>query len=82
MNNPRFWLVLWILLMLAVWLTAQERGYRLAVGRVQPTDQEARICYFPLSSAAAVTLFPNGEPCRWMQTQVGKTGTLFFVPDE
>ena len=82
MNSPRLWLLLWVLLMLTVWLTAQERGYVLAIGRVQPTDSEAQACYFPLSNAASVTLYPNGEPCRWMRTQAGTTGKLLFIPDE
>lgn len=81
-TNPRLWLAIWIALFLLVaWLNAQDQ-YRLAVGRVNPTDQEAQECYFPLSNAASVNLHPDGEPCKWMRTQVGKTGMLFFIPDD
>lgn len=83
MNNPRLWLAIWILVILAILvLNGQSRGYVIAIGKVQPTEQESGECYFPLSNAASINLHPDGEPCKFMRTMIGKTGTLFFIPDQ
>ena len=67
----------------ALWAQAQSHGsYVLAVGKVSSTAQEAAECYFLIGQAASVNLHPNGEYCIRMREFVGKTGVLFFVPDE
>ena len=86
-NNPRVWLVLWIILfvVIAVWLNAQHGGYLLVVGTVTATESEQAECSFGLGTgegAATLALHPKGIPCVRMREFVGRTGTLFFVPDE
>lgn len=60
---------------------AQSGGYLLAIGKVNPTEQESQECYFPIGQAASVNLHPDSVYCQRMREFIGKTGTLFFVPD-
>ena len=81
-NNPRVWLVLWILFIVGVLIAyGQSRGYLIAAGPVSATDQEAQKCYFHVN-AAYLVLHPTGEPCQRMRTLVGQSGKIYFVPDE
>lgn len=64
------------------WLAYAQSGYLIAVGKVNPTEMEAQGCYFPIGQVASVNLDPAGEPCVRMREFIGKTGTLFFVPDD
>lgn len=61
--------------------SAQERGYRLAVGRFGGTDQEIQECYFSVNRAMVI-LDPKGETCKVARELVGRTGMLVFVADE
>ena len=82
MSNPRVWLVLWILFTLGM-LTVygQGSGYLLAVGRMTANDQEREGCMFAIGQGTMLVLHPEGDPCVRAREFIGKTGTLFFVPD-
>ena len=77
-----------LLLVAALWLLlyafevqSQSRAYTLAIGTINPTDQESQECVFPVGNAASLLLHPNGEPCVLVRGLIGQTGTLLFVPD-
>lgn len=82
MTVRAWWLLVGMLIgALAGFLDAQQpRVVTLAIGRVTATDQEAQECYFYFSYAFVI-FPPRGEFCPIAREQIGKTGTLIFVPD-
>ena len=68
-------------LMLASGAASQSRAYTIAVGRINPTEQESQECVFPIGQATSLLLHPHGEPCVMLRELIGRTGTLVFIPD-
>lgn len=82
MTFRAWWLLVGMLIgALAGMLDAQPRVVTLAIGRINPTEQEQQECVFPIGQGAAILLHPEGEFCQIAREQIGKTGTLLFVPD-
>lgn len=81
MSVRAWWLLVGLVLgAVAGVLDAQPRVVTLAIGRVTATEQESQECYFYFSYAFVI-LPVNGEFCPIAREQIGKTGTLLFVPD-
>lgn len=79
-------LALMILITVALYVAdvQVQTRYRLVIGTVEATEEEAEQCYFNLGSgrdAATLALHPEGVPCVRMRELVGATGSLVFVPD-
>lgn len=79
----RVWWLLVAMLVgaLAGVLDAQPRVVTLAIGLFGGTDLEIEGCSFQIGQGARLALNPHGEFCQLAREQIGKTGTLMFVPD-
>lgn len=79
-------LLVLVVILCSVYLHGQSReSYRLAVGKVLATDQEADECYFSIGGSAeafAIVTHPSNEACRRLRELRSRTGMLFFIPDE
>ena len=81
--NPRWWvLVIVVLILCGMIVYGEEHGFTLAIGKMNPTDQEQQECYFPIGQHASVNLNPRGDMCVIARTLAGRTGRLVFIPDE
>lgn len=77
----RWALFVLLTLLLAAAVYGEPEGYTLAIGRMNPTDQERQECYFPVGQSASVNLDPRGTMCVIARTLAGRTGRLVFIPD-
>ena len=74
-------LIAMAVLLYALSVSSQERGYTLGIGRFGATDDELGQCYFSVGLHASLALHPKGEPCVLTKELIGRTGKLIFVPD-